>query len=446
MDWKEEFKRKLVTPEEAAREIQSGDIIRLGWVISCPHTLCQALGKRKDELEGVTIINSTVVIPQPWHEPGYEKAFRLVDTFISAVVRPLFEQKKIDFLGLDTILQQRQYTDRRRQGHRQVYMRQFSPPDEHGYCSFGEAIWYGADAVRNSDLVIAEIVPGLIRTYGDNHVHVSEIDKFVEAAPSFKHDPADAKRAGMVAGSDREIEIASVIGATVANELIRDGDVVQIGAGVVSAAIAGFLQDKHDLGFHSEIMPGGIVDLVKEGVITGRTKKVHPGKVVATCCMGMTDEELGYVNNNPMFELYGVTHTNDPRVISANDNVVSINNTLAVDLSGQVASDSLGPLPYSGVGGQLDFVLGAMMSRGGRSVIVLPATAKGDTISRITPMLTLGQGVSVPRGWVDYVVTEYGVASLFGKSLRERAEELISVAHPDFRVELRKTAEELGQL
>jgi 4-hydroxybutyrate CoA-transferase len=446
MDWRDEYKRKLVTPEEAVKQVKSGDIIRLGWVITCPYTLCQALGRRKDELEGIDIINSATVIPQPWHQPGYEKAFRLVDTFVSAFDRPLVDQKRIDVLHLDTVLQLRQYTDRRRAGRRQVFMRQVSPPDEHGYCSLGEAIWYARDAIENCDLVIGEVVPGLIRTYGESYAHVSEIAFFAPCDPSFKHEHAATERVGLVLKDDKEVEIASVIGATVASELIKDGDVIQIGGGAVSAAIGGFLHDKHDLGIHSEIITGGIVDLVKEGVITGRTKKVHPGKVTATCCSGLANEELSYIDNNPAFELYRVSHTNDPRVISGNDNVVTINNALAVDFSGQVASDSLGPRLYSGVGGQLDFALGAMMSQGGRSITVLPATAIGGAVSRIVPTLVLGQGVSIPRGWVDYVVTEYGIASLFGKTSRERAEELISIAHPDFRAELRKKAQELSIL
>jgi len=446
MDWKEAYKRKLVTPEEAVGRIKSGDSVRLGWGISAPYTLCHALGNRKDELEGVTILNSFRIIPQPWYEPGYETAFSLVDTFLSSVDRPYANKNRVDFLAIDAMLTCRRYTDRRPEGKRQVYMRQLSPPDDHGYCSFGEAIWYAHDAIKNCELVIGEIVPGLIRTYGENYVHVSEIDFFVEADPSFKHDPKDTKRGGMVLENEKELEIATVIGTTIATDLIKDGDVIQIGAGAVSGAIAGLLHNKQDLGIHSEIIPGGIVDLVKEGVITGRTKKANPGKVVATSCMGVNQEELSFIHQNPMFELYGAGYTNDPRVISLNDNVVSINNALAVDLTGQVASDSLGPRPYSGVGGQLDFVLGSMMSRGGRSIIAIPATAKGGTLSRITPTLNPGQGVSVPRTWVDYVVTEWGIASLFGKSLRERAEELISIAHPDFRNELRNGAKGIGLL
>lgn len=443
MDWKEEYNRKLVTPEEAVKHIQSGDVIKLGWVISCPYTLCQALGKRKDELENVTIINIATVIPQPWHEAGYEKAFRLVDTFVSAFDRPLVNQGRIDVTHLDSALQVREYTDRRDRGKRRVFMRQVSPPDEKGVCSLGEVVWDARDAIAHSDLVIGEVVPGLIRTYGESYAHVSEIDFFAPCNPAFKHEHSATARIGMVAQGEGEIEIASVIGATVASELIKDGDVLQIGVGAVSAAVSAFLHDKNDLGIHTEMIPGGMVDLVKRGVITGRTKKVHTGKVTATCCTGLSNEDLAYINDNPTFELYRVSHVNDPCVISSNDNVVTINNALAIDFSGQVASDSLGPRPYSGVGGQLDFVLGAMMSNGGRSITVLPSTAKGGRVSRIVPTLASGQGVTIPRGWVDYVVTEYGIAGLFGKTLRERAYELISIAHPNFRDELRKKAQEI---
>ena len=194
------------------------------------------------------------------------------------------------------------------------------------------------------------------------------------------------------------------------------------------------------------MIAGGVVELVKEGVITGKTKKINTGKVVATAITGLTEEEMEFINMNPMFELHRVTYVNDPRVISQNDQVIAINNALTVDLSGQIASDSLGPQLYSGAGGQLDFIIGALMSRGGRSVTVLPATAKEGKVSRIVPTMAKGQGVTVPRFLSDYVVTEYGIANLFGKTVKQKTHELISIAHPDFRSDLRKAAKKLGWL
>jgi 4-hydroxybutyrate CoA-transferase len=368
-----------------------------------------------------------------------------VSGYLTQLDRPFYRQGLIDFQFMDLVLSPRRYADRRPKGRRQVYMTQISIPDDNGYCSFGEMIWYSLEAVEGADLVLGEIVPGLIRTYGENRVHVSQIDIFVQSDPSFKHAPDEFKKSGVSLDANEAV-IAQEIGNLVVRELVHDGDVVQIGMGAVSVAVVQHLHHKRALGIHSEIIPSGVVDLVKQGVITGETKSVHKGKVVASGCMGVNEDELLFINNNPTFELYRISHVNDPRVISANDNVVAINNALAVDLSGQVASDSLGPQVYSGPGGQLDFVLGAMMSKGGRSITVLPATAREGKRSRIVPTLEKGQGVTVPRSWVDYVVTEYGIARLFGKTLRERASELIAIAHPQFQSDLREEAKILGLL
>jgi acyl-CoA hydrolase len=308
-------------------------------------------------------------------------------------------------------------------------------------------IWHALDHIENSDLVLAEVNPKLIRTYGENYVHISQIDRFVEIDPSLGPNEQDTSKVIGYAVKDRaETEIAEVICTVVATDLVRNGDVLQTGVGSISGAMFAFLHDKHDLGIHSEVIAGGIIELVKEGVITGKTKRINTGKIVATAITGLSAEEMAFVNMNPLFELHRASYVNDPRVISKNDQVVSINNALVVDLSGQIATDSLGPLPYSGPGGQLDFVIGALLSRGGRSITVLPATAKAGKTSRIVPALTEGQGVNVPKFLSDYVVTEYGVASLLGKTTKQKVEELISIAHPDFRSELRNAAKRLGWL
>jgi len=445
MNWQEEYKRKLVSPDEAVKEVKSGDVVTLGHTTTAPYSLCQALGRRKDELEGVTINTIGTIVPEPWFEPGYEKAFRLVSKFLSPFERPYAAEGKIETLILANSMAARQIGERRREG-RHVYMRIVSPPNEHGYCSLGEAIWYAPNQIEHADVVLAEITPGLIRTYGENYVHVSQIDKFVDADPTFNRNDLISNRMGMEIKDDKERAVAQTIGELVTGELVRDGDVLQIGAGTISVAIASYLHDKHDLGFHSEIIPGIIINLVKEGVITGRTKKVQPGKAVASACFLVSNEDLAFVNENPAFELYRVTYANDPRVIASNDQVVAINNALAVDLSGQVASDSFGPRMYSGPGGQLDFAIGAMYSKGGRFITTLPSTARNGKISRIVPTLAPGQGVTVPRYLSDYVATEHGIASLFGKTLKQRANELISIAHPDFRAELREDAKKMGSV
>ena len=445
MHWKEEYKRKLVTPDEAVKEIQSGDIVCLGIATTAPYSLCQALGRRKDELEDVTINTIVTVISEPWFEPGHEKKFRVVAKFLSPMERGFAKRGEIETLMLANSMTLPWFGDRKPK-NRRVYMRNVSPPDQHGYCSFGEMLWYAPNHVESADVILAEITPGYIRTYGENHVHVSQIDKFVETDASLDQDTTLTKKIDMEVKDEEEYKIAEIIGSTVARELIRDGDVIQIGAGSISGAIAEFLHEKNDLGFHSEIIPAGIVDLIKKGVITGRTKKNHKGKIVAAGCFGVPKEDLDFINENPAIELYRITYVNDPRVIAVNDRAISINSALAVDLCGQIASDSLGPGMYSGPGGQLDFAIGAMYSNGGRFVTTLPATARGGKESRIVPTLVPGQGVTVPRYLADYVVTEYGIASLYAKTFKQRANELISIAHPDFRGELKEAARKMGYL
>jgi len=447
MNWEEEYRVKLVTADEAASGIRSGDTIFLGHSMMTPFALCQALARRKDELENVTIVHELNTRSLPWFQAGYEKAFHLVTFFGTKFDRHLIADDRMDTICRDLGLMIRQFDEDRWPKGRYVYMRQLSPPDHHGYCSLGHMIWNDLDFIENFDLVLTEVNPGFIRTYGENYVHVSQISKFVEMDPSHQLSHEDVSKAlGVVVKDENEAGIAEVICSFVATDLVRDGDVLQTGVGSISGAMYAFLHEKHDLGIHSEVLAGGILDLVKEGVITGKTKNIKTGKVVATAITGLNEKEMEFIHMNPMFELHRTSYVNDPRVISQNDRVVAINNALAVDLSGQIASDSLGPLMYSGAGGQFCFVMGALLSRGGRSVTVLAATAKEGKVSRITPTLEKGQGVSVPRVIADYVVTEYGIASLFGKTMKQRANELISIAHPDFRSELRASARKLGWL
>lgn len=444
MDWKEEYGKKLMTADEAVKEIRSGDYIILGLGALVPYGLCQALGRRKDELRDVIIVESVLAKPVPWLEPGYEKAFNVEVRLFTVLDRHLENQGRADALSLATSLMPKQWEEEdRKKKRRTVHMTRVSEPNEQGYCSFGEMIWWSKSLSQSCDLVLAEVTPGLIRTYGDNYIHVSEIDKLAEYV-SPPGGEEGLKKVGMVTASGEEARIAEIIGATVAGELIKDEDVIQFGGGTVSGAMAAFLGNKHDLGVHSEVIPGGVPTLVKEGVITGRRKNIHTGKVTGTCFGGLSVEEMAFVNNNPLFELYDITYINNPKLISSYDNMVAINNALVVDLTGEIASDSLGPKMYTGAGGQLDFVVGALLSKGGRSIHVLPSTGAKGSQSRIVSMLAQGQGTTVPRAFADYVVTEYGVASLLGKSRKERVNELIAIAHPDFRGELREAAKKLS--
>jgi 4-hydroxybutyrate CoA-transferase len=300
-----------------------------------------------------------------------------------------------------------------------------SLPDEHGFCSFGVSVDYTKPAAESSKLVIAEVTPNMPRTLGDSFIHVSELDCIVEtdSSPIIMQPPR-------ISGIDEKI------GGYCA-ELIKDGDCLQLGIGAVPDSILGFLKQKKDLGIHTEMFSDGVVDLVEAGVITCAKKNFHPGKMVATFFMG-TEKLYKFVHNNPMVQMFSVDYTNNPAIIARNNNMVSVNSTLQVDLTGQGASESIGYKQFSGTGGQADFIRGAAWSKGGRSILAFHSTASGDKISRIVPHLDEGAVVTTTRSDIHYVVTEYGIADLRGKSVPERAKALIVIAHPDFRGELKK--------
>jgi 4-hydroxybutyrate CoA-transferase len=302
-------------------------------------------------------------------------------------------------------------------------MIQVSPPDEHGYCSLGVSVDYTKTAAEIADLVIAQVNQQMPRTLGDSFLHVSQLDCIVETdLPVIELAPP------------KITEVERAIGENVAT-LIKDGDTLQLGIGAIPDAVLLFLKEKNDLGIHTEMFSDGVVELAEAGVITNKKKTLHPGKSVATFLMG-TRRLYDYVDNNPAVAMYPVEYVNDPYVIAQNDNLVSINSCVQIDIQGQVVSTSAGLRQISGVGGQIDFVRGANMSKGGRAIMAMPSmTNKG--VSKIVTMLDPGSAVTTPRNDVNYVVTEYGIAQLRGKSLRKRAEELIAIAHPSVRDEMR---------
>jgi 4-hydroxybutyrate CoA-transferase len=306
-----------------------------------------------------------------------------------------------------------------------------SPPDANGEVNFGDFQIMSKLCARNADLVIAEIDPRSIRVGGDNSMHISEIDYFVERTVGMPEIAAPPP-------SEEERRTVDTIGALVASELIPDRATIQIGVGSTSGMLISHLRGHHDLGMQTEIIPIGTADLVREGVLTGKHKKIFPGLVVGSgFATGTPREQLDYVDGNPGFQLYDFNFTDDIRTIAREEGLVSVNNALCVDLTGQVGSESVGHQMYTGTGGQIAFGVGASLA-GGKSIIVLPASAlsAGKRVSRITPSLPPATVFTLPRAFVHYVVTEYGVAALAGKSLRERARELVAVAHPDFRGEL----------
>jgi 4-hydroxybutyrate CoA-transferase len=319
-----------------------------------------------------------------------------------------------------------------------VFIVAVSPPDADGWCSFGMSVWGAPEVAREAKLVIGEVNPNFIRTGGDNRVHVSRFERLVEAAPAWKYlrrpEPSDEER-----------EIAAVICAIVGNEIIEDGDTLQFGTGTVSAAMSAFIGHRAHLGVHSELIFGGIPALVEGGVIDGSRKTLHPGKVVGASFGPLSEQEFRQVDGDQRYELYCMSHTNDIAVIAAHDKFCAVNNALMVDLTGQINGETIGPEIYSGTGGALAFAIGALHAKGGRSVTVLPSTSLvgGERRSRIVAMFPQGSATTVPRGYADIIVSEHGVARLKHRTLRERVNELIGIAHPDFRGDLRAEARRL---
>jgi len=434
VDWRERYASKIRSAEEAAATVQSGERIHFGLFQSTPPSLAKSLFARRDELEGVRIHHS--VSPFPWVQSGSEEAFHLLSAFVTAADRDAVAAGLADYLpvgyfnsgmlppgleGFDT------------------FMVRMSPPDAHGYCSFGGALWFGRSMAAHSRRIIAEVDEAAIRTGGDNFLHVDEIEFLVEKSTEDLPVPVPPR-------TEEDVAVTEVIGTLVASELVHDGDTLQIGFGTVSGAVAAYLGDKHDLGIQTELIPGGVPALVEAGVVNGKQKTVHPEKVVGTAFAILTPEELPLVDGNPAYELYDFSHTDDLGILVREPRFTAINNALLVDVTGNVCAESIGPRMWSGAGGQTLFCFAASYAPLGRSIVVLPSSSlvKGERKSRIVPMLPEGSQITTPRAFVDYIVTEHGIATVRGKTLKERAGELIAVAHPDFRPELRKAAKQLN--
>ena len=425
-NWREQLGAKLVTPEEAVAHIKSGDRITASIAQATPFTLFHALAGRLMEIERVVINYSAALFA--FDLPGLGERYRLESFYLSPIDRKLYHDGMGEFVPVSYY----------RAGHLppglkgfNVYLMTVSPPDAKGEVNFGDLQIMSKLCAREADLVIAEVDPCSIRVGGDNSMHISEIDYFVERTvgmPEIKAPPV----------SEEEQRTVATIGALVASELIPDRATLQVGVGSTSGMLMSNLHGHHDLGMQTEIIPIGSTDLVREGVLTGKYKKMFPGLVVGSgFAVGTPREQLEYADGNPTFQLYDFNFTDDIRTIAREDGLISINNALCVDLTGQVGSESVGHQMYTGTGGQIAFGVGASLA-GGKSIIVLPASAlnAGKRVSRITPSLPPATVFTLPRAFVHYVVTEYGVANLIGKSVRERARELTAVAHPDFRGEL----------
>lgn len=423
MDWEEVYKSKLTSAQEAVKQIKSGDRVVVGQGCASPEILLKAMVDNKKAYENVEIVHMIAMGPSEYCLPENSAHFIHNSLFAGATSRSAINEGRALFTPVHNMHVPRLFRDKILPVD--VTLCMLSVPDEHGYCSFGISVDYTKPAAESSRIVIAEITPHMPRTLGDAFIHVSDIDYIVEcdSRPIVLQPPEIGP-------------IDEAIGGYCA-ELIRDGDCLQLGIGAVPDSMLSFLKDKKDLGIHTEMFSDGVVDLVEEGVITCARKNFYPNKMVATFFMG-TEKLYRFVHNNPFVYLAPVDWTNDPAIIGQNDNMLSINSALQVDFAGNVASDTIGYKQYSGTGGQADFVRGVSRSKGGRSILAFHSTAAGGKFSRIVSHLDEGASVVTNRADVHYIITEYGIADLRGRSVTDRAKDLINIAHPDFRNDLRR--------
>ena len=421
MSWEIEYKKKLRTPDEALRCVQSGMRVYIQPGCAEPETLVEALMQRAPHVQDVEIVHMMTMGKAPYVAPEMAGHFRHNAVFIGGNVREAVNEGRADYTPV--YLSEIEELFESGAMPLDVALIEVSPPDSHGFCSFGIGVDTTLRAARLARYVVAQVNDQMPRTYGDSFIHVNKIDAIVESSR-----PLCAMK--KIEVTEMQVAIARNVAG-----LIEDGAVLQTGIGGIPDAVLPLLMDRKDLGVHSELVSDGVIPLIDAGVVTGARKNFKPRKIILGFALG-SEKLFDYVDNNPIFEFHPTAYTNDPALIARNDNMVAINSALQVDLTGQVCSDSIGTYFYSGIGGQVDFLRGASRSRGGKPIIALSSTAKNGTISRITPMLEPGAGVVTSRGLIRYVVTEYGVAYLHGKSIRERAKALIDIAHPKFREQL----------
>jgi acyl-CoA hydrolase len=421
MSWETEYKKKLRTPDEALRCVQSGMRVYIQPGCAEPQTLVDALMNRGPHVEDVEIVHMMTMGTAPYVAPEMAGHFRHNAVFIGGNVRDAINDGRADYTPI--YLSEIEGLFESGAMPLDVALVQVSPPDAHGYCSFGVGVDTTLTAAKLARYVVAQVNDQMPRTYGDSFIHVNQINVVVESSRPL----CEMKKPEIT-------DLHTAIARNVAG-LIEDGSVLQTGIGGIPDAVLPFLMDRKDLGIHSELVSDGAIPLIEAGVITGARKNFKPRKIIVGFILG-TRRMFEFVDNNPIFEFHPTAYVNDPVFIARNDRMVAINSCLQIDLTGQVCSDSIGNQFYSGIGGQVDFLRGASRSKGGKPIIAVSSTAKDGAISRIVPMLSPGAGVVTSRGLVRYVVTEFGVAYLHGKSIRERAKALIDISHPKFREEL----------
>ncbi len=420
MTYREEYQKRLVTAEEAIRHITDGDSVVMSFGCGEPRAIVRALRENYMNYHDVRIINMLLLGETPWVDEEVKGHFSYNSFFASATNRKAIASGDADFTTCylsEAPMVLREYIKPR------VTVMSVTPPDEEGYVSLGTNCDYIETTLSHCQVKIAQVNKFVPHTYGATRKHITDFDFFVEHDEPLPEVPAPPLT-----------DVERQIGKNCAS-LINDGDCIQLGIGGIPNAICEELKNKKDLGLHSEMVGDGVVDLIESGVINNTKKTLNPGKTILGFAFG-TKKLFDFLNGNRLVEMTPMDYVNNPVIIAQHDNMVSVNSCLQVDLMGQVVADTIGLSQFSGVGGQVDFVRGATMSKGGRSIIAMPSTAKGDTISKIVPKITDYSAVTTTRNDVNYIVTEYGIAQLKGKTMKERARALISIAHPNFREEL----------
>jgi 4-hydroxybutyrate CoA-transferase len=425
VNWIDDYKAKRMSAAAAVALIKSGDRVYYAGNAAIPQALVRALAQRRDELQGVQLNHVLLIGEDPLSAPDMEGHFRHNSLFVGPADRVAVNDGRADYVPIFLHMIPRLFRDR--VIPLDVAMLHVSPPDEHGFMSLGVETLASVAASQAARTVIVQVNERMPRVLGDCFLHVNRVNAIVEHTeplPELKVAPA----------SEVERAIAQHV-----ISLIEPGSTIQMGIGGIPDSVFQAMDGNLELGIHTEMMSDGAMQAIERGIVTGTRKSLHPGKVVITFALGSA-ALYDYLDNNPLIEAHPVSYVNDPEIVASNDNMVAVNSAIEVDLTGQICSDSIGTYIYSGFGGQVDFIRGAARSKGGRPIIALPSAAKGGTMSRIVPTLKQGAGVVTSRADVHYVVTEHGVASLFGKNLRERAEALIGIADPAFRAELEQAA------
>ena len=436
MDWNNLYQSRIVSPEEAVHAIKDNNRIFMTGNVSVPQKTLAALVKYAPNLNNVEICQALTIGSADYVSPEMEGHLRVNTFFISPNIRKAVHEGRADFTPV--LLSEFPLLFKEKILPIDVAMIHVSLPDEHGFCSLGVEVGLTKSPAESAKIIIAEVNEKMPRTLGDSFIHVSRLNYII---------PVDYEIPELAMSENGPSEVIDKIAGFI-SELIPDGATMQLGIGAIPDAVLKYLFNKKDLGVHSELFSDGVIDLFEAGVLNNSRKTLHSGKIVAGFILG-TSRLYRWVDDNPIIELHKTEYVNDPFVIAQNERMVAINSAIEVDLTGQVCADSIGPKLYSGVGGQMDFIYGASRSKGGVPIIALPSetTLKdGTRVSRITSMLKPGAGVVTSRNHVRFIVTEYGVANLYGKTIRQRAKALIGIAHPDFRKDLEREADELNYI